>query len=78
MNINKLRLNTYLDKESNKKFVAQVNQASSNILPFLKRELYKGKDPSSLLTYIPKINIIDLARNPEAYIKKKARIVEQL
>lgn len=78
MNINKLRLNTYLDKESNKKFVAQVNQASSNILPFLKRELYKGKDPSSLLTYIPRINIIDLARNPEAYIKKKARIVERI
>lgn len=41
-------------------------------------ELYKGKDPSSLLTYIPKINLIDLARNPEAYIKRKARIVERI
>lgn len=41
-------------------------------------ELYKGKDPSSLLTYIPRINLIDLARNPEAYIKRKARIVERI
>ena len=41
-------------------------------------ELYKGKDPSSLLTYIPRINLIDRTRNPKAYLQKKARIVERI
>lgn len=41
-------------------------------------ELYKGKDPSSLLTYIPRINPIDRTRNPKAYLQKKARIVERI
>lgn len=74
----KFRLNTYLNETNNKKFVAKIDQTSSRILSSVKKELYKGKSPSSLLTYIPRINLIDLAHNPEVYIKKKARIIERI
>lgn len=50
------------------------NYALKNVIT----EIYKGKDPSSVLTYIPKINLTDLARNPAAYIQKKVRIVERI
>ncbi len=72
-------------------FANVANELSKKTLPPLKPkdyenhaikrvlgELYKGKDPSSVLTYIPRINIIDLARNPEAYLQKKARIIEHI
>lgn len=72
-------------------FASVANELSKKTLPPLKPkdyenhaikrvlgELYKGKDPSSVLTYIPRINIIDLARNPKAYLQKKARIIERI
>lgn len=78
MKINKIRINTGLNTGSQKQFVLNINNTSSSILPTLRSEIFKGKDPSSLLTYIPRINLIDLTRNPEAYIKKKARIIERI
>lgn len=30
------------------------------------------------ITYIPKINLTDLARNPEAYVKRKMRIIQRI
>lgn len=57
---------------------AKPQDYSKYIKKTIVSELYKGKNPSSLLTYIPRINLIDLARNPEAYIKKKARIIERI
>ena len=29
-------------------------------------------------TYIPKINLTDLTRNPEAYLKRKMRIIQRI
>lgn len=78
MKINKLRIKKGLNAGDKKQFTVNINKTSSSVLSTLRSELYKGKDPSSLLTYIPRVNLVELTRNPEGYIKRKARIVERI
>ena len=42
------------------------------------KSYYKGSNPASVLTYIPNINLTDLARNPQAYVKRKLKIAERI
>lgn len=55
-----------------------IKKVNDYIVGNVKKHLYLGKDPSSILTYIPNINLTDLIRNPKEYGKRKVKILERV
>lgn len=57
-----------------------LNDAIKNegVIGNVMKSIYKGEDPSSLLTYIPSVNLTELIANPKSYVKNRIRIAEKM
>lgn len=73
------KLKSYLGTEVKVPELRFLKTKNDNIIVSnLKKTLFRGQDPSSILTYIPKINLSDLVRNPGEYVKRKKRIIARV